>query len=53
MAFIRWRGYSAQLLASVYENGRIRQVLLANLSGAYFVHESIQALGPQNIQKLK
>ncbi len=31
MAFVRWRGNCAELLATVYENGRSRQILLANL----------------------
>ena len=35
MAFVRWRGTCAELLATVYENGRSRQILLANLPGPY------------------
>ena len=31
MAFVRWRGNSAELLATVYENGKSRQILLVNL----------------------
>ncbi len=37
MAFVRWRGNSASLLATVYEQGRSRQVLLAALGGGYAV----------------
>ena len=33
MAFVRWRGRSAELLATVYEQGRSRQVRLACLGG--------------------
>ena len=35
MAFVRWRGHWAQLLATVTTNGRPRHLLLANLHGAY------------------
>lgn len=35
MAFVRWRGTCAELLATVYENGRSRQILLTNLPGPY------------------
>lgn len=35
MAFVRWRGNCAELLTTVYENGRNRQILLANLSAPY------------------
>ena len=31
MAFVRWRGNCAELLTTVYENGKSRQILLANL----------------------
>ena len=34
MAFVRWRGHSAQLLTTVYERGRSRQVLLGRLPEA-------------------
>jgi len=33
MAFVRWPGGCAQLLASVWEDGGSRQILLANLPG--------------------
>lgn len=35
MAFVRWRGNCAQLLATISVDGRPRQRLLANLHGAY------------------
>lgn len=35
MAFVRWRGNCAQLLATVTVDGRPRQRLLGNLHGAY------------------
>ena len=35
MAFVRWRGNSAQLLTTIYEPGRSRQVRLAVLRGHY------------------
>ena len=31
MAFVRWRGNCAELLTTVYENGKSRQIVLANL----------------------
>lgn len=42
MAFVRWRGNSATLLASVYEGGRSRQVRLANLGAGYGVSDSVR-----------
>lgn len=44
MAFVRWRGNCAELLATVYDQGRSRQILLANLRGADAVSASQQAL---------
>ena len=35
MAFVRWRGNCAQLLATITIDGRPRHRLLANLHGAY------------------
>ena len=35
MAFVRWRGNSADLLTTVYQEGRSRPVRLAELGGAY------------------
>jgi hypothetical protein len=43
LAFIRWRGNSAALLTTVYDQGRSRQVRLANLGGAYVVHAEVRA----------
>ncbi len=43
MAFIRWRGNSATLLTTVYDQGRSRQVRLANLGGAYVVQPEVRA----------
>ena len=42
MAFIRWRGNCAQLLASVWRDGRSQQVLLINLGGAESVTPNMQ-----------
>ena len=33
MAFVRWRGGCAQLLATVWDDGRPRQLLLTNVPG--------------------
>ena len=35
MAFVRWRGNCAQLLTTIFEQGRSRQVRLAVLRGRY------------------
>lgn len=35
MAFVRWRGCCAQLLTTVYENGRSKQIALARLPEFY------------------
>lgn len=43
MAFVRWRGNSATLLATVYEQGRSRQILLAALGGGYGVPSGVRA----------
>jgi len=42
MAFVRWRGNSAALLATVYEQGRSRQVLLAALGCGYAVPKGVR-----------
>lgn len=42
MAFVRWRGNCAQLLATRYEAGRSRQILLANLQSGYSVQRGMQ-----------
>lgn len=38
MAFVRWRGQAAQLLATVYDHGRSKKIALASLSGFYVPH---------------
>lgn len=43
MAFVRWRGNGAQLLATATDQGRPRHLLLANLHGAY---RTTPSLGP-------
>jgi hypothetical protein len=43
MAFVRWRGNSAELLTTVYDQGRSRQLRLAALGGAYTVAPEIRA----------
>jgi|GEM_PF-2558967 len=43
MAFIRWRGNSAELLATIYDHGRSRQVRLACLGGAFSVEPGERA----------
>lgn len=42
MAFIRWRGNSAELLTTVYEQGRSHQLRLACLGGNYHVLPEIR-----------
>lgn len=42
MAFVRWRGRCAELLATVYDHGISRQVVLANLGGALSVSQHLQ-----------
>ena len=44
MAFVRWRGNSASLLTTVYDQGKSRQVLLARLGSGYTVPRSVQRL---------
>lgn len=41
MAFVRWRGNSASLLTTVYDQGKSRQVLLARLGSGYTVPRSV------------
>jgi len=43
MAFVRWRGNCAQLLTTVYDQGRSRQVCLANLHSGYTVPTWLRA----------
>lgn len=42
MAFVRWRGYSATLLTTVYEQGNSRQILLAALGCGYRVPTGVR-----------
>ncbi len=35
MAFVRWRGNCAELLTTIYQNGKSRQILLAQLPQDY------------------
>ncbi len=44
MAFIRWRGNSAELLTTVYDRGRSRQMRLATLGGAFYVEPHVRAV---------
>lgn len=44
MAFVRWRGNSAQLLTTIYASGRSRQILLANFHGLYYAPENIKEM---------
>ncbi len=43
VAFVRWRGNSADLLTTVYEGGRSRQLRLAGLGGRYTVEPEMRA----------
>jgi hypothetical protein len=43
VAFVRWRGNSAELLTTVYDQGRSRQVRLAGLGGAYHVAPEVRS----------
>ena len=43
MAWIRWRGQSAQLMATVWHDGKNRHRYLASLGGVYTVPEWKQA----------
>ena len=42
MAFVRWRGNCAQLLATLSVQGHSRQICLANLEGRYAVPDWIR-----------
>lgn len=42
MAFVRWRGNSASLLTTIYEQGKSRQVLLAALGCGYRVPSGVR-----------
>ncbi|NMP25040.1 hypothetical protein [Sulfobacillus harzensis] len=52
MAWVRWRGQSAQLLATVWEDGRSRQRVLANFHGAYSVSWSLREAVARNFPGL-
>ncbi len=42
VAFVRWRGNSAELLTTIYDQGRSRQVRLVCLGGAYTVDPRVR-----------
>lgn len=42
MAWIRWRGQSAQLMATIWQDGKTRQRYLASLGGVYTVPNWVQ-----------
>jgi len=42
MAFVRWRGQCAQLLTTIYDQGRSRQLLLANFQTGSYASQWIQ-----------
>lgn len=42
MAFVRWRGGCAQLLATIYDQGHSRQILLANLHAAFYAPDDLK-----------
>jgi hypothetical protein len=52
MAWVRWRGKSAQLVATVWEDGRSRQRGLANFHGAYSVAWSLRTAVERNFPDL-
>ncbi|MGD0857083.1 MAG: hypothetical protein ABSA18_14990 [Dehalococcoidia bacterium] len=35
MAFVRWRGRCCELVATVYENGKSKKIILANIHDFY------------------
>ena len=51
MAFVRWRGGCSQLIATVYEDGRSRQITLANLPD-FYVSEGTKHYVAQKFPKL-
>lgn len=51
MAFVRWRGGCSQLIATVYEDGRSRQITLANLPD-FYVSESTKHHVAQKFPKI-
>ncbi|MEM3485904.1 MAG: hypothetical protein QXI12_09815 [Candidatus Methanomethyliaceae archaeon] len=48
IAFIRWRGRCAQLLATVYRNGRSQQVTLASLPGFYISESTMRYVAEES-----
>ena len=52
MAFVRWRGNCAQLLTTIYEGGKSRQVLLANLHSGYSIGDRIRKDGARRFPNL-
>jgi hypothetical protein len=48
MAWVRWRGQSAQLLATIWEQGTSHQRVLANFQGAYSVSWSLREAVTRN-----
>ena len=52
MAWVRWRGKSAQLVATVWEQGRSRQRVLANFHGAYSLSWSLRETVERNFPAL-
>ncbi|NLN83952.1 MAG: hypothetical protein GX138_06280 [Firmicutes bacterium] len=51
MAFVRWRGGCSQLIATIYEDGRSRQITLANLPD-FYVSESTKHHVAQKFPKI-
>ena len=51
MAFVRWRGGCSQLIATVYEDGRSRQITLTNLPD-FYVSESTKHHVAQKFPKI-
>lgn len=53
MAFVRWRGNSAELLTTAYEHGRSRQIRLACLGGAYAVSPETRTAVAERFPKVR
>ncbi|MFA7078424.1 MAG: hypothetical protein WC147_08465 [Syntrophomonas sp.] len=51
MAFVRWRGGCSQLIATIYEDGRSKQITLANLPD-FYVSDSIKHHVAQKFPKI-
>ena len=52
MAFVRWRGRCAQLIATVYKDGRSKKITLACLSG-FYVPGSTKLYIAENFPEIK